>query len=189
MDPATEKSSKPLSSPSTQGKTHNILAFSELDDRMQAVALTAIATINKKTRTEPGKTWERYTGQIEERLKTCVNAKNTLFIAQEGAKVIGYVAFYTRPDRVPYANAYIESEDEAYCSWTAVDEDYRGKGLAQDLKLQIFSREDKYNAFIGHIKKTNSASLRVLNKFAEQGFDVTSEEFGHQVFYRVRKKQ
>lgn len=169
-------------------KPVTIHAYSKLDKATQKVARKAIAAINKKTSTAPDSTWEVYTSQIKARLKECANAQNTFFVAKADDEVVGYVAFYTRMDKLPYPNQFLENDAQAYCSWTAVDEEYRGKGLATELKMEIFNAESKCTAFKGHIKKTNTSSLRVLDKFAEQGFKVTKEDHFHQVLYTVHKK-
>ena len=161
--------------------------FSALDERVQSVALEAIAAINRETSTAPGTTWESYTALIRDRLENCANAKNTLFIARVGDQVVGYCAFYTLQDKVPYPSRFLTSEGEAYCSWTAVHKDFKGQGIAQDLKLEIFNPEGGFTTFRGHIKKTNDASLRVLEKFAESGYIVSSRKEGSQVVYSVTK--
>ncbi len=170
------------------GPPVTIHKFSSLDARVQAVALEAIASINKETSTDEGKsTWEGYTAQIRDRLDNCENAKDTLFIACVGDQVVGYSAFYTLKDKVPYPSKFLDDEGQAYCSWTAVDKDFQGKGIATELKLHIFSPESGFTAFKGHIKKANTASLRVMRKFAEKGFNVVEKKDKHQVYYTISK--
>ncbi len=172
------------------GKTVRVCKYSALDEKTQNVALKTIAKINNKISTDKIRTWEEYgyTSIICQRINNCLNAKNTLFIALDEEQVIGYVAFYTRQDNLFYANFFLENEKEAYCSWTAVDETYRGQGLAEYLKLQIFEPEHQIQTFRGHIKKTNKASLRVLDKFTEKGYDTTKIEQGLEYLYSVRNK-
>lgn len=173
-----------------RGAPARICKYSELDEATQKTALKAIGKINKTISTDGGvRTWEQcgYTTQLGERIATCLNAKNTLFIALDQGKVIGYVAFYTRQDNLSYANKFLKNEQEAYCSWTGVDQAYRGEGLAEGLKLKIFEPEHNIQIFRGHIKKTNAASIRVLDKFSEKGHPTTKEEQGHQYLYSVHK--
>lgn len=176
-------------------KPVTIHKFSELNASQQEVALITIANINHNTSTNPVSgataTWDNYTPQIYARLRECANARNTLFIAQHDGKTVGYVAFYTRPDKLPFPSQFLDNESEAYCSWTAVDDKYRGQGIAEKLKLQIFAenvKNPKYEAFKGHIKKTNASSLKVLNKFAKKGFPVKVEDMGESVLYTVHNK-
>ena len=160
--------------------------FSELEGRVQSFALEAIASINAETSTEKGKTWKGYTDVIRGRLEDCENAKNTLFIARKGDQVVGYCAFYTLKDEV-YPSQFLDNDGQAYCSWTAVDKDFKGQGIASELKLQVFSPESGFTAFKGHIKRTNDASLRVLQKFAEKGYAVAQKVDARQVYYTVTK--
>lgn len=167
-----------------------ITKYSALDERTQEVALKTIAEINKKISTVGIKTWEEcgYTSQLCQRLSNCINAKNTLFIAFDKTRPIGYVAFYTRHNNIDYANRFLKNENEAYCSWTGVDDKYKGLGLAEFLKLQIFEPEHEIQLFRGHIKSTNAASIRVLQKFSKKGFETTSEQIRHQYLYSVHNK-
>lgn len=184
--PPLERTSSEHSTPPEERIT--IHQFSHLDEKTQAIALQSIASINKETSTAEGITWENYTQVILNRLNNCKNSKNTLFIARFDDRVIGYVAFYTRQDLILYINQFLENDSEAYCSFTAVDQEFRGQGLAEQLKIQIFNSNEKMTAFKGHIKKTNRASLRVLEKFSEMGFSTEQEKIEHQVFYTVRKQ-
>jgi|GEM_PF-6320504 len=167
-----------------------IIKYSALDERTQQVALKTIAEINKKISTDGKKNWEEcgYTSQLCQRLSNCINAKNTLFIAFDKTRPIGYVAFYTKQDNIDYANKFLKNENEAYCSWTGIDEEYKGNGLAEFLKLQIFEPEHEIQIFRGHIKSTNAASLKILQKFSDKGFLTTSEQVRHQHLYSVHKK-
>jgi GNAT superfamily N-acetyltransferase len=171
-------------------KNITITKYSALDEQTQEVALKVIGEINKKVSTDGKKTWEEcgYTSQICNRLATCLNAKNTLFLAFDEERPIGYVAFYTRQDDLLYTNRFLKSENEAYCSWTGVDEEYRGQGLAEYLKLQIFEPEHEIQRFRGHIKVTNAASIRVLDKFTEKGYETKKKLLGTQYLYSVHKK-
>ena len=164
-----------------------ICKYSDLDERMQQIALDAIEVINNATSTEPGKTWDNYTVTIRERLRNCKNAKNTFFIAQVGEKIVGYAAFFTKQDGILYPSKFLKTENEAYCSWTAIDENYKGKGISMDLKLQIFNAEHNITEFKGHMKKTNAANIRVLEKIGLK-YQTTLIEVGHQYLYSVKNR-
>ena len=170
--------------------------FSELDERVQSVAMDAIASINKATSTTPGVTWEKYTARLINQLKECPNFKNTAFFAKNVDEIIGYVAFFTRKDENPAFNEFLQNDEQAYCALTAVDDRFRGKGIAIDLKMQIFNPEHRISSFSGHIKESNKASLRVLEKFAEMGFSISKEkkesdnkEKESEYFYSVSKPE
>lgn len=165
-----------------------IMRFSDLSQESQMAALKVVKAINRVTSTQPGITWAPYTEMIEERLLWCKNAKNTFFVAKVQDQFVGYVAFYTKEDRLPQLNPYLNHASEAYCSWTAVDERFRGQGIAEKLKLQIFN-DPKIKCFKGHIKKTNEASLRVLQKFGERGYPFSTEDAYHQVYYTVQRNR
>lgn len=171
------------------GNTVNVCKYSDLDESTKNIALKIIGEINETICTDGIRNWNQcgYTNQLCERIATCLNAKNTLFVAFDGEQVIGYVAFYTRQDKLSYANKFLKSDQEAYCSWTGVDNAYRGQGLAEHLKLQIFESEHQIQTFRGHIKKTNAASIRVLDKFTEKGYSTIKEKQGHQILYAVHK--
>lgn len=162
-----------------------IKRYSDLISQVQRIALNGIARINENTSTVPWCTWANYTHMIYQRLMCCSNAKHTLFVAFDQDKVIGYVAFYTLKDNLPIPNAVLNGPDEAYCSWTAVDETYKGRGIAINLKLKIFE-SGEINTFKGHIKKTNAASLAVLEKFGKMGHEISKEEDDYEYFYTVK---
>lgn len=164
-----------------------IHVFSQLDEKMKRVALENIADINKKTSTQPGVNWSNYTRMIKDRLKSCKNAQHTFYVAQVAEKIVGYAVFYTQIDRLANCK-YLDNNNEAYCSWVAVDESFRGRGIAEKLQLQIFNSENNIHSFKEHVKKTNEASLKVLNKFRENGYDVSEVESGHQLLCTVKKQ-
>ena len=178
--------------PLTDRKVAVISKYSELSNEQQKIALTAIRTINLATTTDPvhGENWDKigYTESIYDQLQKSASARETMYIAQHDSKVVGYVAFYTRADKMPHVDDLLEHDEQAYCSWTAVDDDFRGQGLAIDLKMQIFAENSKFRSFRGHIKKTNAASLRVLEKFREQGFHIESQDAGEMILYTVTKR-
>jgi len=170
----------------------SLVKYSDLDECTQKTALEAIAKINRKINTGGGKNWEEcgYTSNICKRINVCSGAKNTLFLAldEEKQKVVGYSAFYTKADNVDGINQWLKSEKEAYCSWTGVNEKYRGRGISENLKLMIFDPEQRITMFTGHIKKTNQASLRVLAKFGEKGHEISKKELNDTYVYSVHKK-
>lgn len=184
LQPSSEASS---TSPSTLTKKKvTILRFIDLDQNDQRAALKAVIAINRVTSTQPGSTWNSYSQTIQDRLRICENSKNTFFVAKVEDQFVGYVAFYTRKDRISYINKFLDNDSEAYCSWTAVDDKFKGQGIAEKLKIEIF-KDPKIVRFKGHIKKTNDASLRVLEKFGVRGYHISSEDAGHQVYYSVQK--
>ncbi|MBS0627802.1 MAG: GNAT family N-acetyltransferase [Verrucomicrobia bacterium] len=148
--------------------------------------------INKQTSTSPNTTWENYTRLIIDRLNNSPSSKETLFVAkactEEKDAFIGYVAFYTLQDNIPYPSSFLTGDAEAYCSWTAVHPDFREKGIATQLKLQIFNPETPFTKFLGHIKKPNIASLAVLRNFGSKfGCKITEQSQGSQILYSVEK--
>ena len=164
-----------------------ISKYSSLDERVQKVALEAIVSINESTSTDPRKNWSDYTATILSRLDVCKNAKNTLFVALEVDQVVGYAAFYTRQDLCSYSNQFLEGEDEAYCSWIAVHEQYKGKALGFRLQTEIFKPEHGISTFKGHMKKTNEAAKKLLKKIADDTkFIVSQENLSSQIYYTVR---
>lgn len=166
-----------------------ILRYSELDAAVQEVALQRIQQINAVTSTDGLYTWDQhgYTEKIRERVSYPLNedARNNLILARVENIFVGYVAFYSRNDNVPYPKKFIEREREIYCSWTGVDPEYRGRNMAMLLKEKIM--EEGFDSFRGHIKETNESSLRVLDKFAEKGYLVEKKLEGKQWLYRVAK--
>lgn len=173
--------------PSSVAKHANIKVskFNDLDENTQEIAFKAIGSLNSSISTDnDSTTWDKYTDTIIERLQEHPTSQNTFFVAQDKDSVVGYVAFYTRRDEIPYPNRFI-NQTQAYCSWTAVDDGYRGRGLAIDLKLQIFNPEHCVESFRGHIKKTNTSSLRVVEKFNEMGYRTSKENKPKQVLYTV----
>lgn len=173
-------------STATLPKKAEIFTYSKLSPEQQKAAHQAISDINKVTSTGDD-TWETYTDSIIQRAMSCKNAKNTLFLAQVANQFVGYVAFYKREDNIRYPNYFLNTDEEAYCSWTAVHPDFRGMGIAMDLKYKIFEPETGVHTFKGHIRETNRESLRVLEKFKEKGYETTSDyEFQH-FFYTVKK--
>ncbi|MBM3198395.1 MAG: GNAT family N-acetyltransferase, partial [Chlamydiae bacterium] len=127
-----------------------IVTWSELDIRAQEAAFRAIASINMQTSTEEGTTWEKYTVLIQDRLQNCKGAKDTFFIAQvpDTGQFIGYCAFYTVKDLLPYPSRFLlGDENRAYCSWTAVDPKFRGQGIAEKLKQQLFCPDHAFTSF------------------------------------------
>lgn len=184
-----EESSSATSKPVGEGVHHTVTIhkYSTLDAQTQRVALERIAAINQVTSTTFGnKTWSNYTPMIQQRLANPEGgAKDTLFVAQKAGQFIGYVAFYTRKDQL--ACTWDLKETEAYCSWTAVDPEHRGGGIAMDLKLKIFEEDSGITTFKGHIKKTNDASIRIVEKFREKGYTVTCQDLGDKYFYTITK--
>jgi hypothetical protein len=164
-----------------------ISKFNDLNRETQEIAFKAIKSLNHSISTEYLETWDKYTPVIIDRLQEHPTSRNTFFVAQDKGSIIGYVAFYTQKDGVPYPNRYID-EHQAYCSWTAVDDSYRRRGLAVNLKLQIFEPEHCVESFKGHIKKTNESSLKVLDKFREKGHKTFQKDEGHRVLYTIHKK-
>ncbi len=152
-----------------------IIKLSDLDERTQEKALDAIEAINLKTSTNGGITsWSKYTQKIREDVIDKPEIQKTLFLAQIIDQFVGYAVFYK--NSVP---------SSAYCFWIAVDEAFRGQGLALSLQLKIF--EDKtIRSFSEHIAESNTSALRVFKKFSEMGF--TTDEHNQIGYYIVTKK-
>lgn len=164
-----------------------ISKFSDLDLEARESTFATIASLNSSISTDDNlTTWDKYTDTIIERLQERPTSQNTFFVAQDKERIVGYVAFYTQKDRIPYPSRFI-NESQAYCSWTAVDETYRGQGLAVSLKLPIFDPEHCVESFRGHVKKTNAASLRIIEKFSERGHKTSTISEGSQVLYTIYK--
>lgn len=158
-----------------------IYKFNDLDPSDQTIALLAIENINKKTSTDPlthTKTWHEkgYTASIKRR------SKDHLFLAKKVNQFIGYTAFYTNKDRIPITRNL--TDNQAYCSWTAVDENFWGQGVAVLLKMKIF--DANVTAFSGHIKRTNHSSLKVLNKFKTNSYEVNERIDENHVYYEIK---
>jgi ribosomal protein S18 acetylase RimI-like enzyme len=172
-------------------KSITIHKLSELDQKTRTVALQTIAAINQVTSTTEGTTWEPYTSSILERLQTSPSSADTLFVAKarldDQEQFVGYSVFYVLKDKIPYPSHFLSNDGEAYCSWIAVDKEFKGQKIAEKLQLKIFENSP-FTAFIAHIKKTNTASLRAFEKLSShQDLLVKKQNAGHQVVYTVRK--
>lgn len=172
----------------TESRPVTICKFSELNKETQEVALSAIASLNRTISTDGNKTdWSDYTELMIERLQEKPSSQSTFFLAQSDEKLAGYSAFYTEKDEIAYPSRFINAS-QAYCSWTAVKDSYRGNNLAIKLKISIFEPEHNIESFRGHVKKTNSSSLRILEKFEEMEHKVSREILSTQILYTVYKK-
>jgi L-2,4-diaminobutyric acid acetyltransferase len=81
-------------------------------------------------------------------------------IALHKEKVVGFVSGYCLPNR----------DDSLFIWQVAVDDNFRGKGLAKNLMIDILSREENLSLKYIHttISPSNKSSIKAFERFANE---------------------
>lgn len=159
--------------------------YADLSAEDKLAAQFAIGMINAQTSTDDGgSTWDKYTLTILYRMVCIPLDQQVIILAKKVDEFVGYAAFYRLPHMV---EAYDLGEDRYYCSWSAVHPKARGQGIAMQMKEYLFE-DETVRGFCGHIKRTNKANLRVVEKFTEKGYPTTLTDAGRQFFYTTDRR-
>lgn len=134
-----------------------ICKFSELDHTAQQEALKEIALINSETSTVPGVNWDNYTVNIRDKVN---KDSNILFLARSVDRFVGY-AFFSR-----------KGSEHPCCEYVALSKSHQGKGIGPKLEAKIFDEKD-VSAFTAIVMKTNHASMKAFERFADRGYTVS----------------